>query len=85
MYVLVGLKPAQIGLPTFKKDLKRAKCRGKAPKKLQHIIGKLVFNEPLDKRKRLHGLSGLGLIAGSAMLDPIGFSSGVRKRVRSLS
>lgn len=44
----------------FKKDLKRAKRRGKDREKFQRIIDKLVSNEPLDKRNRPHGLSGYG-------------------------
>ncbi len=43
---------------SFKKDIKRARKRGKDPKKLKHIIDKLLINEPLDKKFKAHRLVG---------------------------
>ena len=42
----------------FKKDLKRAKRRGKDRDKLERIVKKIVAGEPLDPRHRTHRLSG---------------------------
>ncbi len=42
----------------FKKDIKRARKRGKNPGKLRNIVNKLLANEPLDKKFRSHRLVG---------------------------
>ena len=42
----------------FKKDLRRAKKRGKNPDKLRRIIETLVAGEPVGPRNRPHRLSG---------------------------
>jgi mRNA interferase YafQ len=42
----------------FKKDLKRAKKRGKDPKKLRDVVDKLLGNKPLDRKLRAHRLIG---------------------------
>tara|TARA_B100000315_G_scaffold155242_1_gene143746 strand:- start:95 stop:364 length:270 start_codon:yes stop_codon:yes gene_type:complete len=42
----------------FKRDLKRARKRGKGPGKLRNIVNKLLANEPLDKRFKAHRLVG---------------------------
>jgi len=42
----------------FKKDLKRAKKRGKDRDKLERIVEKIVAGEPLDLRHKPHRLSG---------------------------
>jgi len=42
----------------FKKDLKRAKKRGKDPNKLRSVIDKLLVNELLEKRLKAHRLAG---------------------------
>ena len=42
----------------FKKDLKRAKKRGKDRDKLERVVEKIVAGEPLDARHKPHRLSG---------------------------
>ena len=42
----------------FKKDLRKAKKRGKDGNKLERVIEKLVAREPLEARLRPHRLSG---------------------------
>ncbi len=42
----------------FKKDIKRAKKRGKGAKKLRHIIDKLLTGEPLERKFKVHRLVG---------------------------
>jgi len=43
---------------SFKKDLKRAKKRGKDSKKLRYIIDKLLADEPLERKFNMHRLVG---------------------------
>ena len=54
----------------FRKDIKRAKRRGKDREKLQHIIDKLVSSEPLDKHNRPHGLSGYKFDCRECHIEP---------------
>ncbi|MEO5338837.1 MAG: type II toxin-antitoxin system YafQ family toxin [Magnetospirillum sp. WYHS-4] len=42
----------------FKRDMKKARKRGKDRDKLERIIAKIVAGEPLDQRHRPHRLSG---------------------------
>ena len=42
----------------FKRDMKKARKRGKDRDKLERIIAKIVAGEPLDPRHRPHRLSG---------------------------
>jgi len=42
----------------FKKDMKRAKRRGKDRDKLKTVLEKLIKNEPLDIKYKAHKLSG---------------------------
>ena len=54
----------------FKKDLRRAKRRGKNLDKLWVIVERLLSNEPLEPRNRPHRLSGEWSHCWECHIDP---------------
>lgn len=67
----------------FKKDIKRAKSRGKDITKLEEIIKKIQTEIPLDPRNNRHRLSGSLAPIGSVISNLTGSSSGTRMRKKS--